>query len=112
MTKRRPQDRAIDAWWPAAGAVAIGWVLIWPLLWFLSKVAAWQDGFPYSTGISAMACWFVAVLCGFSAWDLWQLLRGQPGVELAEPGMKRLRRWWVAPAILVLGMALGWAVWK
>ena len=81
------------------------------LLWFVVTNVARND-FPYPTGVSAMACWFVVVLLAVSAWELLLMLRGGPDIELVEPGMRALRRWWVLPATLIVGLAVGWIGWK
>jgi hypothetical protein len=111
MAKQRPRVTSITAWWFAAAAVLTGWALIWLLLWFVVTSIARND-FPYPTGVSAMACWFVVVLLAFSVWELRQILRGGPDVELVGPGMSILRRWWVLPATLIVGLAAGWIGWK
>jgi hypothetical protein len=111
MAKQRPGPTAVNAWWPAAAAVLSGWALIWLLLWFVVTSVARND-FPYPTGVSAMACWFVVVLLAVSAWELLLMLRGGPDIELVEPGMRALRRWWVLPATLIVGLAVGWIGWK
>jgi len=105
------RERAIDAWWPAASAVLAGWVVIWPLWWLLRRSVRW-NGDATAAAVSAMACWFVLVLFGFALWELRQLWVHGPSIELAEPGARAWRHWWVPSGAIVAGTLAGYLLWK
>ena len=94
-----------------AVVVEAGWAVILAGSWVVLRATGWLDHgrFPIDTVVSVMACWMVAVLLALALDAAADEDPPQPPDHyrpLYTP------RWWLPPAVGLVGLALGFAFWR
>jgi len=109
----RPARRRLDIRWPLRGVGCLGAILIVACTFFYGRhvgVTALDTWIP--AAVAASAGWLCLVLFALMVWACVRISRGLAPFDWTEKEPARLRREWVAPLLVGLGVLIGLWIFK
>jgi hypothetical protein len=111
VTQARELKKSHPAW-PVLVAVGAGIAVVWPATFLYARHVELKGDW-YPAAGSASGAWLCAVLIGVTIWEYVQITRGKRSSSiLPRERDKSWRQEWRMAAVLVIGVLLGWWIFK